>query len=68
MTSTEGPTGGVRMRLSHAGQRFATALRSPIGSSTEGPTAPVGVFACVPPTQDSVSWLHREPHRRPQWG
>eukprot|EP00959_Pyramimonas_sp_CCMP1952_P027717 581588-Pyramimonas_sp.AAC.1 len=60
----------------------STASRGPIGNSTEGPSsasalrgpiwappnAPVGVPACVRPTQYSVSRPHRGLHQRPQWG
>eukprot|EP00959_Pyramimonas_sp_CCMP1952_P142187 2976189-Pyramimonas_sp.AAC.1 len=48
------------MRLPHPGQRFAAPQRAPL-------QAPVAVFACVPPTQDSVSWPHIELHLRPEW-
>eukprot|EP00959_Pyramimonas_sp_CCMP1952_P313093 6553471-Pyramimonas_sp.AAC.1 len=45
--STERHNRSVRMRLLHAGQRFVAPQGVP-------PKAPVGVFACVSPTQDSA--------------
>eukprot|EP00959_Pyramimonas_sp_CCMP1952_P378249 7923506-Pyramimonas_sp.AAC.1 len=42
----------------------STALRSPIGSSTEGPS---GCTRMRLPTQYSTSRLHKELRRRSQW-
>eukprot|EP00959_Pyramimonas_sp_CCMP1952_P462595 9483514-Pyramimonas_sp.AAC.1 len=58
-SSTDGP-----MQHSQAGPPPTTALRGPIGDSTK---APVVAFARGTPRLYSVSWPHREVHRRPQW-
>eukprot|EP00959_Pyramimonas_sp_CCMP1952_P254201 5310405-Pyramimonas_sp.AAC.1 len=48
------------MRVPHPVQRFAAPEDAP-------PIVSVAQFACVSPTQYSVSWPQRELHRRPQW-
>eukprot|EP00959_Pyramimonas_sp_CCMP1952_P339091 7101363-Pyramimonas_sp.AAC.1 len=55
-SSTESPSGAVRMRLPHPVQRFVAPWGTP-------PKGPVAQFACVSPIQHRASWPHREPHR-----
>eukprot|EP00959_Pyramimonas_sp_CCMP1952_P218590 4571598-Pyramimonas_sp.AAC.1 len=54
---TEGRSDAVRMRAFRPVQRFVAPWGVP-------PKALVAQFACVSPTQKSVSWPHREFHGR----
>ena len=66
-SSTEGPSGKVRMAAPRPFRHTPRTVRGPTGSSTESPSGGVHVRpATIPAHHSHVSWPHRELHRRPK--